>query len=98
MNKLTKLCLAVAVIGLVSGMLISTGVIKVGDAVGWYLALPTGAIFLGLFLICLMLEKETARFDAEHRAHHAAQAGEKAEKCEAAESSCGCHSEPQHVH
>ena len=33
----------------------------------FYVALPLGAIFLGLFLISRLLEKETALYDAEQR-------------------------------
>src|SRR5712671_1974992 len=98
MTKLTKFILGVAVTGLASGLLIVTGVINVGDTVGWYLTLPAGAVFSGLFMICLMLEKESARFDAEHRAHPAAKPGDRSAKPSAAETHCGCHAEPQRAH
>ncbi len=69
MTALTKTLLALAVVLLVAGLLISAGVIKVGGVAAWYVALPAGAIFLGLFLIVRMFGKETAGFDAEHQAH-----------------------------
>src|SRR6266545_2475784 len=34
----------------------------------WTVALPLGAVFLGLFLIALMLQNEMARFDQDERA------------------------------
>ena len=42
------------------------------DATGLYVALPTEAIFFGLFLISKLLEKETALDDREQRAARAA--------------------------
>ncbi len=69
MTALTKTLLALAVVLLVAGLLISAGVIKVGGVAAWYVALPAGAIFLGLFLIVRMFGKETAGFDAERQAY-----------------------------
>jgi len=44
-----------------------TGLVNVQGAVWLYVALPAGAICMGLFLISLMLEKETG-FDQEQHA------------------------------
>jgi hypothetical protein len=65
MSKATKTLLVLSVIGLVSGMVLVSGVVNVGEAVAWYMTLPMGAIFLGLFLISKLLEKEVALHDAE---------------------------------
>jgi|ERR1043166_465801 ABC-type microcin C transport system permease subunit YejB len=65
MSKTTKTLLVLAVIGLVSGFVFVTGMVKVGDSVAWYITLPMGAIFLGLFLISKLLEKEVALHDME---------------------------------
>lgn len=67
MTKPTKFFLVTAIVCLVPGFLFTVGVVDVGKAVGLYLALPVGAILLGLFMISLMFEKETARFDEEQR-------------------------------
>ncbi len=68
MSKLTKSLLALAVILLLVGLVISAGLVNVGGDTAWFVALPAGAIFLGLFLISYLLEKETAHFDADHHA------------------------------
>ncbi len=68
MSKLTKTLLALAVILLIPGLVISVGLVNAGGDTIWYVVLPSGAIFLGLFLISYLLEKETATFDAEHHA------------------------------
>ncbi len=65
---MTKTLLALAVILLIPGLVISVGLANVGGNTIWYVVLPTGAIFLGLFLISYLLEKQTADFDAEHHA------------------------------
>src|ERR1041385_1123298 len=65
MSKTTKTLLVLSAIGLVSGMIFVTGMVKVGDSVAWYITLPMGAIFLGLFLISKLLEKEVALHDQE---------------------------------
>jgi hypothetical protein len=63
MTKLTKTFLVLGVAGFLAG-----GVI---DAIGtnvdpkWTVVLPLGAVFFGLFLIFLMLQKEMAAFDRE---------------------------------
>lgn len=66
MSKMTKGLLAAGVTGLVTGLAFVTGLVDAHDVVAFYVLLPAGAIFFGLFLIALVLEKETALFDQEH--------------------------------
>lgn len=71
MKKLTKILLALCIAGVALGILFAAGVLQAGDAVGWYMLLPGGAICFGAFMISQMLEKEFALFDAEQEAHPA---------------------------
>ena len=66
--KATTILLALTLGSLGTGFLFVTGLVNVQGAVWLYVALPAGAICMGLFLISLMLEKETARFDQEQHA------------------------------
>jgi hypothetical protein len=59
MTKWTKILLGIS---LTAFAIACTGML-------WGLALPLGAVFFGLFLIAKVLEKETALFDEEQRAH-----------------------------
>jgi hypothetical protein len=68
MTKPTKTLLALALFCLVAGFPFSSGMVDARSAVVLLAVLPTGAVFLGLFLISLIFEKETARYDAEQRA------------------------------
>ncbi len=70
MSKLTKFTLASLVVSTVAAVLFLTGVINVAAIPGLYVVFPLAAILYGGFLICLALDKEVARFDAEQRAHH----------------------------
>jgi hypothetical protein len=65
MTKMTKVLLVLSVISLVSGLVFVTGLINVSELALLYVTLPAGAIFLGLFMLSKMLEKETALYDAE---------------------------------
>jgi hypothetical protein len=67
MGKTTKILLGLSIAGLALGLTFVTGLINVEHLVALYVALPVGAIFFGLFLISLMLERESAQFDREHR-------------------------------
>jgi hypothetical protein len=67
MNKTTKTLLILSMAGLVVGMAFVTGLLTVGNLVALYVVLPLGTVFFGLFLISLMLEKETALFDNDQR-------------------------------
>lgn len=69
MTTITKGLLGVAVAGLVLGLALSIGVFGHLNSDVQYVVLPVGAIFAGLFLISMMLEKETARYDQEHDFH-----------------------------
>ena len=66
MSKLTKLHLVLGLVFSAVGLLFAADVLKAGDVPACHLALPLGAVFLGLFAICFMLDKESARYDAEH--------------------------------
>jgi hypothetical protein len=65
MSKLTKTLLAISLVGLVAGFAFVTGFVNVGNVAALYIVLPAGAVFFGLFLISKLLEKESARYDAE---------------------------------
>ncbi len=64
MTKLTKTLALASVAGFVAGGIIDFGGFNVASS-ALLLALPLGAVFLGLALIAFMLEKEMAEFDAE---------------------------------
>ncbi len=68
MGKTTKVLLLLAIVCLVAGFLLNSGLIGVGECAALYVIFPFGAIFAGLFLISKLLEKESARYDEEHRA------------------------------
>jgi hypothetical protein len=57
MNTTTKILLTISLASFLTSL---TGML-------WGVFLPVGAIFLGLFMIFNLLEKETALFDAEQR-------------------------------
>src|SRR5476651_2277908 len=63
MTILSKTLLAVSVMGFTAGGIIDFGGFSVIPAVT--VALPLGAVFFGLFIISLMMEKEMAKFDEE---------------------------------
>src|SRR6266446_10126288 len=67
MARMTKTLLTVSLAGLITGLAFVMGLVNVQNAVGLYVALPTGAVFFGLFLIARLLEQETAQYDAEQR-------------------------------
>jgi hypothetical protein len=72
MTKVTKTLLIISLVCLIAGFAFTTGLVNAQDAVALYTVLPTGAVFVGLFLISLLLEKETAQYDADQRASLAA--------------------------
>jgi len=98
MSKLTKVLLTVATLNLVAGILFVTGIIPVGHVVSWYLTFPVGVIFLGLFMISYMLQKEVARFDEEQRSQLAAPRSEKPGRSSSTAVEHGYHAEPQRAH
>lgn len=69
----SKKLLYLSLVCLVAGLIFVTGIINVEAVVALYVALPAGAIFLGLFMIFKMLEKEASLYDAEFERHLAAE-------------------------
>jgi hypothetical protein len=65
MNTLQKVLLAFALTALAIGLVVSGS--RIAFAPEWSVALPTGVILLGLFLISRLFHKEMVRFDHEHR-------------------------------
>ncbi len=58
MTKTAKGLLVAAIVCLVSGGFTNSGLIDLGKFESLYVLLPLGAVFLGLFLITLVLGKE----------------------------------------
>jgi hypothetical protein len=63
MTTLPKTCLAVSAMGFVAGGIVDFGGFNVIPAMT--VALPLGAIFFGMFMITLMMEREMAKFNEE---------------------------------
>ena len=63
MAKLPKFLLTISLTAFAAG--IFTCFSSVNWHPAWFVALPTGAIFFGLFLIAYVLQHEAARFDEE---------------------------------
>jgi len=63
MTTATKTFLAVSLTGFALGAVIDFGGFPVNPMLT--VALPVGAIFLGVFLVSLIVEKEVALYDAE---------------------------------
>lgn len=66
MTKTTKTLLGLAITGLALGLAINIGLFGALDSGVQYVVFPTGAIFLGLFLISKLLERESAQYDHDH--------------------------------
>ena len=71
---MAKKLLVIAVVSLVIGLAFVTGIVNVQNTVAFYVALPLGAVLLGLALIFRTLEKEVALYDEEQQAHSASPA------------------------
>ncbi len=84
---MTKSLLVLGVIGVGLGMVFNSGLVNVENS-AIYVALPLGAIFLGLALISKLLEKESAVYDQEQRTALAAAA--RVQKTRTPERSCCC--------
>jgi len=69
MSRVTKTYLVAGVLCLALGLAVSVDIIDSRAYPMLTVALPAGAICLGLFFICYIFENEAARFDAEQRAH-----------------------------
>jgi hypothetical protein len=65
MKTLPKLVLVLAVVNLIVGIFVTMSHKDV--AFIWYLAMPLGVIFTGLFLITLALQNEVVKFDEDER-------------------------------
>jgi hypothetical protein len=63
MTTITKTFLAAAVVGFSIGSIVDFSNLTTDPE--WTVAMPLGAVFFGLFLISLMLEREMAAFDQE---------------------------------
>ncbi len=61
----TLLILSITLLGV--GLVLVSGLVNVRNVVAVYIALPTGAVLLGLFLVFKLLEKEMASYDEEQR-------------------------------
>ena len=70
MSKLTKFMLGALIINSIATVLFLTGIVDVTAVPGLYLAFPLAAILYGMFVICLALHKEVARFNADEFTHH----------------------------
>lgn len=68
MSRLTKTMLALLILNTAAAALFLSGVVDASRVPGLYLTFPLAAIFYGLFLICWMLDREVAAFDAEQHA------------------------------
>ena len=66
MTRIPKVMLAVSLAAFAVGSVVTFGYAEVPP--GWTVAMPVGAVFLGLFLVTLTLQNEVARFDEEERA------------------------------
>jgi hypothetical protein len=63
MTTLTKTLLATSMVGFIIGSIVDFSNLMTDPK--WTVAMPLGAVFFGLFLISLMLEREMAAFDRE---------------------------------
>ncbi len=68
MARVTRIYLVAGVLGLVLGLAVSVDIIDSKAYPMLTVALPAGAICLGLFFICYIFENDAARFDQEQRA------------------------------
>jgi hypothetical protein len=66
MTRIPKVLLAVSLVAFAGGIVVSFGNAEV--PLSWTVAMPVGAVSLGLFLVAFALQKEVARFDEEERA------------------------------
>ncbi len=67
MSHLTKNLLIVSLLALGVGLALTIGVFHVAPPVAFYVLLPLGAVFFGLYMIFRTLENEARAFDAEQR-------------------------------
>jgi len=87
MTRVTRIYLVAGVLSLLLGLAVSVDLVDSKAYPMLTAALPVGAICLGLFFICYIFEKESARFDEEQQAH--LKGGESARPDETARESGG---------
>jgi hypothetical protein len=68
MKTSTKVYSGIAAAGLVLGLLIVTGAIKLADLPILHVVLPIGVVFTGMGLVWRALEKETGSYEHEQAA------------------------------
>jgi hypothetical protein len=66
---MSKKLLILSIVALAAGLAFVTNIINVQNFVALYVALPLGAIFLGLALMFRSFEKEMALYDEEQQKH-----------------------------
>ena len=81
---MAKKLLVLSIVCIVVGLAFVTNIINVQNTVALYVALPLGAIFLGLYLVFQSFEKEMALYDQEQQSHAAYSAAKKDSKCDCA--------------
>jgi hypothetical protein len=69
MSRPTKIMLGLTIINLIASALFLPGIVNISGFPGLYIVFPLAAVFYGMFLICRMIQKDVAEFDAEQRAH-----------------------------
>ncbi len=75
MSKTAKVLLGVAIGCLIVGGVINIGWVNPGKLDALYVLLPVGAVFLGLFLIVLILQRESMAHQEDHHLPEAANEG-----------------------
>lgn len=70
MSRLTKIMLGLAIVNAIASALVMSGIVNSSKFPAFDVFFPLAAIFYGMFLICRMLQKNAAEFDAEERRHH----------------------------
>jgi len=80
-HVMSKKLFILSMVATVAGLAFVTNIINVQNAVAFYVALPLGAIFLGLSLMFRSFENEMLAYDQEHQRHPAVLAGPKADCC-----------------
>jgi len=71
---MSKKLFILSLVAIVAGLAFVMNIINVENIVALYVALPLGAIFLGLALVFRSFEKEMAVYDEEQQRHAAPQA------------------------
>lgn len=80
-HVMSKKLFILSMVATVAGLAFVTNIINVQNAVAFYVALPLGAIFLGLSLMIRSFENEMLAYDQEHKRRPAVLAEPKADCC-----------------